>query len=83
MKIKTVKKSYEQVMAMPREERVKPRKPSILFRTLLRIVSAPDLIATHFHCKRIGMERLGRRESALFLMNHASFIDLEIAATVL
>jgi 1-acyl-sn-glycerol-3-phosphate acyltransferase len=70
-------------MAMPREDRVKPRKPSILFRTLLRIVSAPDLIATHFHCKKIGMERLGRRESALILMNHASFIDLEIASTIL
>lgn len=83
MKIKTVKKSYEEVMALPRQERIRPRKPSVLFRTLLRIVSAPDLIATHFRCKKIGMERLGRRESALFLMNHASFIDLEIASTVL
>ena len=36
-----------------------------------------------FRCNRIGMEKLGRREPCLFLMNHSSFIDLEIAASVL
>ena len=83
MKIKIVKKSYEDVMALPRETRQRPKKPSLLFRTLLRVVSAPDLWATHFRCRRIGMEKLGKREPALFLMNHSSFIDLKIASTVL
>ena len=83
MKIKTVKKSYEQVMALPRKERQSPKKPSLPFRTLLRVASAPDLWATHFRCRRICMDRLGKREPALFLMNHSSFIDLEIASTVL
>ena len=83
MKIKTVSKSYDEVMALPQEKRDRPKKPSILFRTLLRIVSTPDLWATHFRCRKIGMEKLGRREPALFLMNHSSFIDLKIASVIL
>ena len=83
MKIKTVKKSYDDVMALPREKHMTPKRPTMLFRTLLRLVSWPDLLATRFSCRKIGMERLGKREAALYLMNHSSFIDLEIAATVL
>lgn len=83
MKIKTVKKSYEDVMALSCEVQRSPKKPHWVFRTLLRIASMPDLWVTRFHCKRIGMEKLGKREAALFLMNHSSFIDLEIAATIL
>ncbi len=41
MKIKTVKKSYEEVMALPREAHPSPKKPNWLFRPLLRIVSMP------------------------------------------
>lgn len=83
MKIKTVKKSYEQVMALPREKRREPKRPHWLFRTLLYVASMPDLWATHFRCKKIGMEKLEKGQPALFLMNHSSFIDLEIASTVL
>ena len=83
MKIKTANKSYDQVLALPVEPHKKPKKPNILFRTLLKIVSTPDLIATRFRCKRIGMERLGRREPCLYLMNHSSFIDLKIASSIL
>ena len=83
MKIKVTDKSYEQVMALPREEHRKPLKPSILFRALLKLLSAADLRATNFHCRSIGMERLGADEPCLFLMNHSSFIDLKIASTIL
>lgn len=83
MKIKVVDKSYDQVLALPREEHRKPLKPSILFRTLLKLLSAADLKATNFHCRSIGMERLGADEPCLFLMNHSSFIDLKIASTIL
>ena len=83
MKIKVVDKSYDQVLALPREERRKPLKPSILFRTLLKLLSAADLKATNFQCRSIGMERLGADEPCLFLMNHSSFIDLKIASTIL
>ena len=86
MKIKVIDKSYKDLMAEkeahPKEHR-KPIKPNIFFRTLMRLISIPDLIATSFKYKKTGMERLGKKEPAFFLMNHSSFIDLEIAATVL
>lgn len=83
MKIKIREKSYDEVLALPARHHKKPLKQGLLWRTLLRVVSAPDLIATHFSCREIGMERLGKKEPALFLMNHSSFIDLKIASTVL
>ena len=45
VKIKTKDKSYEAVMALPQKKHRLPMKQSMLFRTLLRVVSAPDLIA--------------------------------------
>ena len=83
MKIKVTDKSYEEVMALPREEHRKPLKPSIFFRTLLKLLSSADLKATNFHCRSSGMERLGADEPCLILMNHSSFIDLKIASTIL
>ena len=83
MKIKNRALSYEAVCALPREEHVAPRKPSLFFRTLLKTLSAGDLKATDFSLSTEGMEKLGRDECALFLMNHSSFIDLKIAATIL
>ena len=83
MKIKEKVLSYDQVMALPREDRGKPRRPSPLFRLLLKTLSGADLKATHFQCRAEGMERLGKEQPALFLMNHSSFIDLKIAANIL
>lgn len=83
MKIKIKEKSYEDILALPPRSHKRPKRQLWFWRTLLRIVSAPDLHATHFECKKIGMERLGKKEPALFLMNHSSFIDLKIASTVL
>ena len=83
MKIKIKNKSYEEVLALPAHHHKKPLKQNIFWRTLLRVVSAPTMIATRFKCEKIGMERLGRKEPALFLMNHSSFTDLKIAASML
>ena len=83
MKIKTKTLSYKEVLALPKERRRKPKKPSMLFRLLLKILSAGDLRATDFSLETEGMERLGKQEPALFLMNHSSFIDLKIASEVL
>ena len=82
MKIKTMELPYEKVLALPPVKRKKPRRPSLFFRTLLRLVSVPDLSAVHFRCKRIGMERLKKAEPCIILMNHSSFIDLKIAVSV-
>ncbi|MCM1192831.1 MAG: hypothetical protein NC123_12690 [Butyrivibrio sp.] len=83
MKIKVKEAKYEDVLAMPVEHHRLPRKPGIFFRTLLKAVSFSDLKAVHFSYRKIGMEKLGKREPCLFLMNHSSFIDLKIAATIL
>jgi len=41
------------------------------------------LLATGFRARYIDMEKLDKKEACLVLMNHSSFIDLEIAASVL
>ncbi len=83
MKIRKRTKTYEQVMAMPRSEHKQPIKPMGIFRILLQVLTCPDLLFTRFKCNRIGMERLGKNEPCLILMNHSSFIDLKIAFHVM
>jgi hypothetical protein len=81
MKIKLKQAPIEEVLAK-RTPHKKPKKPNILFRTLLRLASIPDLWATNFSCERVGMERLHKKQPCLILMNHSSFIDFEVASTV-
>ncbi len=85
MKTKIATKPYRQILdeISVKKPHRRPKRPNIFFRTLMLLVSLPDLIAAKFSFKRIGMERLGKKEAAFFLMNHSSFIDLEIAARVL
>ncbi len=82
MKIKTKKLSYEKVMSLPREKHIKPIKPSIFFRTLIRIISVFDLMATKFKFTKKNMDKAGSGPY-LILMNHSSFIDLEIAYRIM
>ena len=81
MKIKVRDMSYEQVTAIPEPKHTLPQKPKMFFRRLLKLLSLHDLRAANFKCERVGLERLAPGEPALYLMNHSSFIDLEIAAT--
>ena len=83
MKIKVREMKYEDVLARPAEQHRPPRRPGILFRTMLKVLSMPELKATNFTCTKTGMERLGKNEPCLILMNHSSFIDLKIAAALL
>lgn len=83
MKTTVVNKRYEEVIALPKEKRFKPMKQSMFFRVLLKVASSFDLLAARFKCNKIGMEQLKSDEPCLVLMNHSSFIDLEIVASVL
>lgn len=83
MRIKTKCKSYAEVLALPREVHKRPMRQHGAVRMLLKQLSRLDLSATHFTYEKIGMERLDRKEPCLILMNHSSFIDLEIAAFLL
>ncbi len=83
MKIKVTKKNYQDVLDIKVKKHKYPKRPDMLFRTLLKLVSLPDLYATHFKMEKVGMEKIGKKEPCLFLMNHSSFIDLEIVASSL
>lgn len=82
MKIKTKKLSWAQLQALPRPKHKKPIRPHWLFRTVVRIASIPDLLFTRFSCEKVRMEAAGEGPW-LILMNHSSFIDLEIASKLL
>ena len=83
MKTRVVNKKYEEVIAMPKEKHFKPLKQLAFLRMLMKILSVFDLRAVNFKHKEINMELLKEDEPCLVLMNHSSFIDLEIAATLL
>ena len=83
MKIRTQEKSYEEVMALPKEKHRDPMRQTKAVRLLLKAVSSFDLRAVDFSCEKAGMEKLGEKEPCLVLMNHSSFLDLKIAATLL
>ena len=83
MKIKIINKSYEDVLALPKMKKRKPIRQHMFFRALLKVVSSFDLWAAKFKCRKIDMDKLGKKEPCLVLMNHSSFIDLEIVASVL
>ncbi len=81
MKIKVKKLDYDKVVALPRPKHKPPKKTSLFFRTLLKIVSQGDLKDADFSYRLVGMDRLPE-EPCLILMNHSSFIDLEIVSSV-
>lgn len=82
MKIKS-NLSYKEVLNKPAKKKKNPARPSFFFRTLIRVVSLPDLMATKFKYRTVGMEKLSKKEPCLILMNHSSFIDLKIANRIL
>lgn len=83
MKIKVRDCSYEEVMAKPTAPRFHPHKPNIIFRTLMYMAGLGELKKTKFTYTKTGMERLGKNQPCLYLMNHSSFIDLEIASHII
>lgn len=79
MKIKTKRLPYEKVIKLPIPKRKKPNKPNFLFRSIVRIASILDLLKVSF--KYTGA--LPKEMPCLILMNHSSFIDLEVASKIL
>ena len=82
MKIKTVRTDYQTALSMAENRHKLPQRPNFLLRKVMALASLGELHKTHFKVKRIGMEKLPAGEPCLILMNHSSFIDLKIAATV-
>ena len=83
MKIRTVEKHYEDVLAMAQRPHQKPKRQLAILRPILKVACWFLLLFSRFSYKKIGMEKLGKDEPCLVLMNHSSFIDLEIVAFLL
>lgn len=83
MKIKTKTMPYSEVIKLSPRKHKKPIKPSILLALVIRVLSFFTLLGVGFKYEKIGMENLRRKEPALILMNHSSFIDLKIASALL
>ena len=82
MKIKTKALPYEQVLALASYEHQKPMKQLTVMRKLIKLLSIYDMWRTGFQYTTTGMEKLAKDQPCLILMNHSSFIDLEIVATL-
>ncbi len=82
MKIRTKKISYEKALKRNKYKHKNPKKPNFFLRKLIRLVSIFDLGATHFKYSSHRMEEMGKGPW-LVVMNHSSFIDLEIAHKIL
>ncbi|MCR5830964.1 MAG: 1-acyl-sn-glycerol-3-phosphate acyltransferase [Lachnospiraceae bacterium] len=82
MKIRTITKSYDEVISLPKPEHIRPLKPSGFLRSVMKLASKPDLRAVDFSYESVGMERAGNGPW-LILMNHSSFLDLEIASHII
>lgn len=83
MKIITRTMDYEKVLALPREKRIKPKKQAAWVRVFLKGISQIALKDNHFTCDRSGWDLIPKNQPCIVLMNHSSFIDLEIAADVM
>ena len=82
MKITTKKLPYEKAIAKKKPKHRKPLRPMFLLQILIRILSIFDLRPTHFTYKTEGLEKIGKKEPCLILMNHSSFIDMKIASRI-
>ena len=71
MKIKVTEATYEEAMREAVKEYRNPPNSSLLLRTLVRLYSIPELRSVGFTYTKEGMERLGRKEPCLILMNHS------------
>lgn len=82
MKTVIKKSTYENVMGMKRTKHRKPMRPLFFIQILIRLLSFFDLLPTKFSYQKHGMEKIGKEEPCLILMNHSSFIDMEIASRI-
>lgn len=82
MKIKTKQLPYEKVLTKKSPKHKKPLRPNFLLQTVIRVLSEMELRPAKFTYTTEGMDKLGKKEPCLILMNHSSFVDLKIASRI-
>ena len=83
MKVKLKEITYQELQELKPKPHYKPLKVMYPLRVLMKVVASVFLAGNHFKCNKIGMEKLGKDEPCLVLMNHSSFVDLAIVGKVL
>ncbi len=83
MKIKVTKMEYSKVCALTPPSHHRPIKQSGAMRKLIHTLSKKDLKKVGFTHTESGIDSLNPDEPVLYLMNHSSFIDLEIASALI
>lgn len=78
IKIRTKKVNFSYLKRVKPPKHLRPKKPWGILGAVIRIISLPDLLATRFKYTTSHMDKAGKGPY-LILMNHSSFIDLEIA----
>lgn len=74
---------YDTAISKARPKRKKPIKPNIFWRSLVRGASAFSLCGSGFTYTSEGMEKIGKKEPCLILMNHSCFLDMPMAYSIL
>lgn len=82
MKIPTKKMKYEKVLKLKKTRHRDPKRPNPILHSIIRAYSAFDLCGVKFKYEKSRMKEMGKGPW-LVLMNHSSFIDLEIAHKVI
>ncbi|MBO4355798.1 MAG: hypothetical protein J5850_02965 [Clostridia bacterium] len=80
MKIKTKNLPLDEVLDLKKPPYKKPVKPSKILTSLAALIGKKDLKETNFKCDIDLGDALDK--PSLILMNHSSFIDLEICETI-
>lgn len=83
MKIKCKEISYEEFLKLPKSKARMPRRQSLFFRWLIKVLAKGEVRKTNLQVTMTGMENVRAKEKCLYLMNHSSFTDLMIAGTIL
>lgn len=83
MKTKTKVMAYEKVLSQPKAKHKNPPRPSKLLASIIKLISKKDLRKVNFTYNLLPGAELFKSEPCLVLMNHSSFIDLQIASKIL
>ncbi|MBE6550868.1 MAG: hypothetical protein E7665_01905 [Ruminococcaceae bacterium] len=80
MKIKIKNRSCEEISALPAFPYKKPMYPNPVLGLVQKVLSFAVIKKNNVKFNEIGMEKLGKKEPCLILMNHSSFTDLKLAS---
>ena len=80
MKIKTKRVSIDYALQTTPLEKEKLKKPSLLWNTLIRILSTPTMWKTKFTYTKKRMENA--KGPCLILMNHSCFVDMKVLSKI-